>query len=308
MAAGYRLCGWHVRSEIDLPELLPWHEVDDPVDVEIRVGSIPAATSDPVFVLPHSRLWANNDFELNMDKVGRFQVKQGCRVLVEPAAAVMENELKAFLLGTVLGVLCHQRGLLPLHASAVRFRESAVLIAGDSGAGKSTLAAALGLRGHGLLTDDVAAIDPSGPRVLPAYPQRKLAPDVLDTLALPHDGLVTHRPGQVKYRVPQPSGFTAEPLMPAVIYILNRTSFELSGNPVQLSPVEAMAALNNMIYRRRAGSRIQSQASLFHSIGRLAQATPVYLVNRFKGASLDTLDRFAAMIESHALQHGRWDQ
>lgn len=304
MAADYCLCGWRVRSEIDLSELLPWREGDCPVDVEIRVGTIPVATSDPVFVLPHSRLWANNDFELNMDKVGRFKVERGCRVLVEPAAAGTENELKAFLLGTVLGVLCHQRGLLPLHASAVRVRESAVLVAGDSGAGKSTLAAALGLRGYGLLTDDVAAIDPSGPRVLPAYPQRKLAPDVLDVLALPHDGLVAHRSGQVKYRVPQLSGFTAEPLMPAVIYILNRTSLELSGDPQRLSPVEAMAALNSMIYRRRVGSRIQSQASLFRSIGRLAHATPVYLVHRFKGASLDTLGSFAAMIENHAVQHG----
>lgn len=304
MVAEYRLCGWRVRSEIDLPELLSWDGGDCPVDVEIRVESIPAATSDPVFVLPHSRLWANNDFELHMEKVGRFRVERGCRVLVEPAAARLENELKAFLLGSVLGVLCHQRGLLPLHASAVRIRESAVVIAGNSGAGKSTLAAALGLRGHGLLTDDVAAIDPIGPLVLPAYPQRKLTPDVLDALALPHDGLVTHRPGQVKYRVPLSDGFTSEPLVPAAIYILNRSALGPFGDPVRLSPVEAMAALNQMIYRRGVGSRIQSKAALFQSIGRLAQTAPVYRVNRFKGASLDTLDNFAAMIEGHALRHG----
>ncbi len=302
MATDYHLCGWRVRSDIDLSELLPWQENDHAVDVEIRIGSIPVDTNDPVFVLPHSRLWANNDFELDMHGVGRFRVETGCRVLVEPAADWVENELKAFLLGSVLGVLCHQRGLLPLHASAVRIRESAVLIAGITGAGKSTLAAALGLRGHGLLTDDVAAIDPTGPLVLPAYPQRKLTPDVLDALALPHDGLVAHRPGQVKYRVPVSDGFAAAPLAPAAIYILKQTPLGPFGEPARLPPVNAMAVLNRMIYRRAVGSRIQPKAALFQSIGRLAQI-PVYQVNRRKGAPLDTLDRFAAMIEAHALQH-----
>lgn len=51
------------------------------------------------------------------------------------------------------------RGLV-FHAAAVEVHGSAIVLPGPSGAGKSTLAAALALRGAGLLGDELAAFDP----------------------------------------------------------------------------------------------------------------------------------------------------
>lgn len=293
------LCGWRVRSALALPELPPWQGDDRPVDVEILLDFIPKLAEPPVFVLPHSRLWANGDFLLELDNVGRFWVEGGCRVLVEPSGNADLSELKAFLLGSVLGALCHQRGLLPIHASAVRIDGAAILIAGISGAGKSTLAAALGARGHALAADDVAAIDPNSARLLPAYPQRKLARDVLETLDMGHEGLVAHRPGQPKFRVPALAGFDPAPLPVAAVYILNVSMLARSGEPERFSAVKAMTMLDKMLYRRAIGRKIQPAQTLFTTIARLTQVAPIYSLHRHKSAPLDELEQLAGLIESH---------
>ncbi|MDD2774340.1 MAG: hypothetical protein PHU06_00140 [Gallionella sp.] len=292
------LCGWRVCSTLPLPELMPWMGDDRPVDIDIRVADIPAPTDVPILVLPHSRLWRNGDFLLELDGVGRFWVAQGRQVLVEPAPDCPEAELRAFILGSVLGVLCHQRGYLPIHASAVRIDEVAVLIAGISGAGKSTLAAALGARGHALLSDDVAAIDPKNGQLLPAYPQRKLTPDVLNVLQMSHEGLLTHRVGQVKFRVPAFADFSTAPIAPAAVFVLNVSPIGPFGAPERLSSAKSMALLDNMIYRRAVGQHIQPKPVLFSSIAKLAQLAPVYTLPRRKGAPLSELDTFAAQVEA----------
>lgn len=294
------LCGWRVRSELALPELLPWQGDDRPVDVEISVGQIIKPVEAPLFVRPHWALWSNSGYFLEIEGVGRFWVEHGRRVLVEPAPGVAGSELGAFILGTILGVLCHQRGLLPIHASAVNINGRAVLVAGDSGAGKSTLAAALGECGHALVADDIVAITPDG-LVLPAFPQRKLCSDVLEALALDNSGLLPNRPGQPKYRVPALAGFTAAPLPPSSIYILDRA---MPGQPCEIVRQDAMASvawLNKMIYRRGIGMKIRTPQATLRTIARLLQAAPVHLLSFESGRPLSNLGELAGRVEAHAL-------
>ena len=63
-----------------------------------------------------------------------------------------------FLAGTVLALAWRLRGELCLHASAVSIGGRAVLFVGESGAGKSTIAAALAVRGHRVIADDLVVI------------------------------------------------------------------------------------------------------------------------------------------------------
>jgi hypothetical protein len=299
------LCGWRIRSALPLPGLLAWPGDDRPPDVEISVGAIPESDEKPVLALPHSRVWSNGAFLLEMANIGRFWVEGGRRVLLEPADGASEPELRAFLLGSVLGVLCHQRGLLPMHASAVRIEGRAVLFAGNSGAGKSTLAAALGARGHALVADDVVAFDPINAEVLPAFPQRKLATDVLEALSLESQGLVANRPGQPKFHVPASQGYDAAPLPPSLVFLLTsvlpRDSHEMR---MQDSAI-ALAQLDRAIYRRKAGAIIQTHAALFRALSRLAQAAPVHVLPVEKGLPLSELDRLAGRVESHVLNLAR---
>ena len=295
------LCGWRVRSSLSLPELLPWRGDNRSVDVEILESSIPEPDLPPFFVLPHSRQWANGDCLLELGGVGRFWVEGGRRVLVEPARKATPSDLRVFLLGTVLGVLCHQRGLLPIHASAVRIGNSAVLFAGISGAGKSTLSAALGARGHSLVADDVSAFDPQTASILPAYPQRKLCFDVMKAMEIPQEGLEAVRPGLAKCKIPAFSDFEPDPLPIAAIYMLRSTMIGKEGGLERLSPATSVAHLDKMIYRRAAGKRIQPPRDLFVSLTRLSQAAPVFSLIRHKETSLSRLNELAEMVEAHFL-------
>lgn len=296
------LCGWRVRSELGLPELHAWRGEDRPVDVEITLGPVNEPAGTPVLELPHSKLWADGSFLLALENVGRFRVESGKHVRVEPAPNVHEPELRTFLLGSVLGVLCHQRGLLPIHASAVRIDGRAVLIAGVSGAGKSTLAAALGARGHALIADDVAAVSPrnAGLQIMPAFPQRKLALDALEALGLEHAGLVTNRPGVPKYHVPLREGFDFSPVQPAAIYILSNAAPGRVGEFEPHSVVQSMALINRMIYRRGIGLRIQSSSAIFSAVTALAKAAPLHTLPLGPRAPLADLGKLAERLENHA--------
>ena len=296
------LCGWRVRSELALPELHPWCGDDRPVDVEVTVGPVNEPAGTPMLTLPHSKLWADGSFLLALENVGRFHVEGGKHVRVEPAANVHEPELRTFLLGSVLGVLCHQRGQLPIHASAVRIDGRAVLIAGVSGAGKSTVAAALGARGHALVADDIAAVSlgDDGLQVIPAFPQRKLALDALQALGLEHAGLVANRPGVPKFRVPLKEGFDFSPVQPAAIYVLSNAAPGRVGEFEPHSVVQSMALINRMIYRRGIGLRIQSSPALFSAVTALAKAAPLHTLPLGPRAPLADLGKLAERLESHA--------
>ena len=71
-----------------------------------------------------------------------------------------------------------------LHASAVAVGGDAIALLGGLGRGKSTMAAALHVRAHQMVADDLTAIqmDSAYPTVLPAFAQFKLWPDAVTAL------------------------------------------------------------------------------------------------------------------------------
>ena len=77
------------------------------------------------------------------------------------AIAILEAMVGAVVAGL------HRQGLLAVHAGAVSGPRGAVVVAGRSGQGKSTLVLGLVRRGFGLLSDELAILDPSDGRVHP---------------------------------------------------------------------------------------------------------------------------------------------
>src|SRR5229473_1307322 len=154
----YRLAGLRIVSEFPLFGI---QTCDDEAagrgeilirraSISERLASATATFRDQQYIGRYN----GRDVLLDFPGVGRFLVRDGKEILVDPAPASEEGEVRAYLVSTAFGVLFHQRGIMPLHASAIYLADGCVAFVGDSGAGKSTLAAALAQRGHEVITDD----------------------------------------------------------------------------------------------------------------------------------------------------------
>jgi hypothetical protein len=199
----YAAFGLNLSSELELPEL-PAATTDAVPDVRIRLGPVPERLPDAQAggVLYQT---APARFLLALEHT-RFLVQDGSDIRFDRLEQRPE-QLRVFLLGSCLGALLHQRGLLPLHGSAIRTPRGAVVFLGHSGAGKSTLLGAMLQRGHALLADDVAAVRITGegqPLVEPAIPRLRLWADSAERLGYLPALLQQEQPELEKYILPPP--------------------------------------------------------------------------------------------------------
>src|ERR1700678_799599 len=164
VAGMYLLGGVTLFSEIVLPELpLIQHQDATPHPVTIRLGDVSNHLPGAVEIDPDCFATAAQYF-LRIHGIARYLVTNGREIVVSPDAGALPLDVRAYLLGTIFAVLCQQRGLLPLHASAVSSnpvngRQGAVAFLARSGQGKSSLAAHLAQRGFRVLADDVCLIN-----------------------------------------------------------------------------------------------------------------------------------------------------
>src|SRR5271156_4990993 len=173
----YLLGGITLVSEIAFPELPRIQpERATPHPVHIRLGDVEENWPNAVEVDPDCFATPSQYF-LRIHGIARYLVTNGTEIVVSPDADAPPLDVRAYLLGTIFVVLCQQRGLLPLHASAVSSRSGVAAFLGNSGQGKSTLAAHLAQRGFRVLADDVCLIDfmePSAAMVIHTAPWLKL--------------------------------------------------------------------------------------------------------------------------------------
>ena len=140
---------------------------------------------------------------IRIENVADFEVSKGQLIRVWPAHGATEKDIEIFLFGPVWATLCHQRGMLPLHASAIVTRGSIAAFAGHSGAGKSTIAASLGSLDYELVTDDILPVsfNHSVPGAWPYLRRLKLRRDSFVPLALKPTEPVSETLDKEKYFV-----------------------------------------------------------------------------------------------------------
>lgn len=289
----YCLCGLHIASDFALPGVPAWQGTRAP-DVTISAGDVPdrlPGTHGNTF-----QVAADDRVRLYFPRVGAFLVEGGSRVTFAATPTATSKDIALFLLGSVFGLICHQRGLFPLHASAVEIGGRAFAFAGDSGAGKSTTAAALVQLGHPLLSDDLSVIDFSGKTqmLVSTSPTQKLWRDSLLALDIEAGGRVRPQLDMDKFERHVGGAFGATPRPLAAIYHLETDADD--GRPMiePIAGAQALQMVRRQIYRLQAAQEMGMESRLFLQSATIASAVPQFTLRRPR--SLDQVRHFATSV------------
>lgn len=287
----YAAHGLTIAAPFKCPELEP--ATGEP-DVRADVGPIarPTAGRSDYAASP-------DEFFLGMPGLGHFLVRSGREVTIEPAAGVDEHTIRPFFLGTCLGVVLHQRGVLALHASGARTPHGAVLVLGDSGAGKSTLIGALVRSGCQLIADDVCAVVPDAegwPHVLPGLRRLKLSNEAAAQVGVSctEGRPISDARGKLSFEFREST--VREPTPLRAMFLLEPSN----GSEARFEPLhgaECVWALTAQTYRPWYLDGLGRRADNFRQVLMTAR---VPLTRLQRPSNLERLDDLAAAVLRHA--------
>lgn len=282
---------WHSPA-LALPEL-PGAEGLGPAVIAIDAEapshwpSLAAGPHDTPFVQ-----MAPGELRLTVEGIGRFRVSAGERISWwREHAGVSDQDIRTFLLGSAVGALLIQRGMLVLHGNALEKDGQAIVCLGHSGAGKSTLAYALLQQGWRLLADDLVAINPEG-LVLPGIPRIKLWHDAAAAFGLDPATLPPVRQGLQKFVLMGDAVQRAGQAVPLrALYLLHQhhqSSTDLGGvsgavaeqgliTPVR-SQRQAAQQLRQQAYRPRFVRGLGQEGANFLALAHLQRRVPLSML------------------------------
>jgi hypothetical protein len=299
---GYLGYGLRIRSVLELSTLVAVSVRPEEADVTIQTGEVPIGGA------PFSRAgeWLRGDAnEVVMYHQGLgFHISRGREIVVDAPGEESSWPLRLLLMGPVMAVLINQRGMLPLHASAVAVNGQVCAFLGESGWGKSTLAAALCQRGHPVVADDVLGIgfDETGrPTAYPAFPQLRIASVAASALGICPDSLpAVHRDMDERLLYPPADQPVLQSRLPLhSLYLLAVGDAHCID---RIQDPEAFGAIERHTYINRA--LLESTGTTREHLLRCAQLTRTTGIYRLqRPRSLEALTVTARMVEQACASH-----
>ena len=273
----YTVYGLQINSELELPELTPTGEING--DVTVGFGPVP----EHLPVIKGSGILfeaAENDFLFKFEGVGRYRVQNGSRITIQAENKARPEDLRLVLLGSSIGALLHQRGMLAIHGSAITDGRQTTIFSGPSGVGKSALAAGLLELGYAVIADDISVIFQRGEkgfRVAHGIPHLKLWKDVLDHLSQ-GDKLAKVRPQLDKYRKPIPLAGEEIPHLSKVVLLSpsNKKEYALS----EILGREKFHLLRSNTYRMQFIDKMELTEAHFHNLSLVVNSIQMFEVQR----------------------------
>jgi hypothetical protein len=300
METAYRLGGLRIASDLPLVGLpVCRHEAKARCDVVIRCAPFPADIATAKFLDgDYSGTYNGKDVVLARAAAGRFLVRAGKEILIEQA--LNDDDARAYLLGAVFGALCHQRGITPLHASAIDVADSCVAFVGESGAGKSTLVAALARRQHEIISDDECYLQLGTKGEVQAWPglsRIRLWEDAKTALGFDGPGVTRAMQGYDKYFVPiHPPRNPIKSRSLRRVYQLHRVARGVA-HITRLHGADAVEVLMQNVYPAGFAERLGYQSHVFRVCTAIARDVPVFRFSR--PWDFAALDQGIALLESH---------
>jgi hypothetical protein len=300
----YRFGCLRIASDFPLFGLeLSQTEAEEPCDVTIRRAPMPeeaVSTTAKFLEGQYTGTYNGNEVFFSRGSIGRFLLRAGKEILMELAPSPNDDEVRGYLLGAVLGTLCHQRGITPVHASLVDVADGCAAFIGASGAGKSTLVAALGQRGRDVISDDECFLQLDSTGNVQAWPginQIRLWEDARAALGFDGPGIERMTRGKYKSLIsirPARDPMQSRPLRG--VYQLHRVpngALEIS----RLRGAEAVEVLMQNVYPPGLADCLGLQSHVFQVCTAVAQNVPVFRFSR--PWDFAVLDQSIDLLESH---------
>ena len=268
------VCGWRLRTGLALPAALPWPEpMRGAPDLTFSAGAVPSSLKNPVLDLEVLQIGSRGTALVRFQGIGRFLIHQR-RVLTALEIRRDAPELTAVIFGNVAAAICWRRGQLALHGSAVGVGGRAMLLLGRADTGKSLLAAAMALRGHSALSDEVATV--ARKHCFPAGSALCLADDALQALGIGGRGLPQSRRWQIPKRLWR-EGPAAEPRPYPIAAVVCLKKGEPGGRNRmrRLQGEDAAEAILNQVFRRGMLEILDSGRIARREARSLARSVPV---------------------------------
>ena len=290
-------------SDIELPELMPPSSHASP-EISLHSGVVPPSLTEPIVHNSFYQIRKNTWLITAEDVAGaRFLVREGCEIIVERVSPSDDRLIRLCLLGSCMGALLLQRGLVPFHGNAIATDRGAIILAGVSGAGKSTLTLALLQRGYRLLADDLSPValkEGKVPLVQPGFPRLKLWADTCNRFGIDPSALSPIHPDLAKFHYPVGPRFCAAALPLHTVYILVP---ECREQPTleRLTGVDKIKGLQAQFYKMYFSEAQRNWPWLFKSLTSMACHAHICLIRRPQaGCRLDQLaDLVTADLAAH---------
>ena len=299
----YRAGGLRIASEIPLPELVPQPPAS--TDIPISLGNVPATFPAPQWEGYGVQVQGDTAL-LQIPDIARYLIEHGKTIRIDPIANAEMVDIRLFLLGTAFGIACHQNGIFPLHASAVRVDHQAIAFVGPSGAGKSTLGTWLARAGYPMLTDDVCILEPArdaAPTAHSGSPRIKLWLDALEALEIDHRTLQRDMTRTDKFHLTldQQHKAIAAPLR--AIYLLDSDDAPDCWIEGPLDRFSAITSIADNTYRQELVQPLGRSRQHFNACADIARQVPVYRLLRPR--SLRAMDSVIEQLQQHWTQHSQ---
>ena len=300
----YRFGGLRIASDFPLFGLpVCRSETESRCDVVIRCASIPERVASATLKFGSGKSSGTyNGRELLIDSSAsfRFLLRAGEEILIDLAPSSNHDEVRGYLLGAVFGALCHQRGITPLHASAIDVAHGCVAFVGASGAGKSTLVAALARRGHQVVSDDECFLQLGANGDVRAWPGMsgiRLWQDARTALAVKGPGIKRVLRGHKKYFVPvRPPPNPMQSRRLRQVYQLRRIPTGVT-EVTRLHGADAVEVLMQNVYPPGLSDRLGCQSHTFAICAAVAREVSVFRLSR--PWDFAALDQGIEVLESH---------
>lgn len=277
MSKYYRFYDLIFLSEIGLPSN---PVVEQNHDIIVKMGIIPKKIKHE-FKRKDNYIYTGTSIYLYIEGLAYYYINNGNEIVIEPLGQDNEDELIAFFMGPCLSMLLIQRGVIPLHGSAVSINGKAFLILGYSGSGKSTLAAALGQKGAQLICDDIIMIDGSDDKldVISSNQHQKLWKDSLEQLGLDPENHLKMIDGKDKYYI-ESDGVTKDyrTELSGVIILEQTSDIELYCR--QCNMKEALENVIKYTFWQSLINEITGDKEFFIHCTNMVSNYPVYVIRR----------------------------